>query len=176
MYPAVKSVLDATNMLHNSKQLIEVARAKGIKVLHAPITFSDDFRELATDNLYGILANIKAGNAFLASDWGGNIIDSMAPVGQDIVVQGKRGLCAFASTNLDFILRQNGIETLILCGFLTNCCVESTMRTAYEKGYKVVTVTDCVAATSMEANQAAIGFTFPMFSIPLTSADLLTKL
>lgn len=43
-------------------------------------------------------------------------------------------------------------------------------------GYKVVTVTDCVAATSMEANQAAIGFTFPMFSIPLTSADLITKL
>lgn len=134
MYPAVKSVLDATNMLHNSKQLIEVARAKGIKVLHAPITFSDDFRELATENLFGILANIKAGNAFLASDWGGKIIDSMAPVGHDIVVQGKRGLCAFASTNLDFILRQNGIETLILCGFLTNCCVESTMRTAYEKG------------------------------------------
>lgn len=54
---------------------------------------------------------------------------------------------------------------------LTISCISSSSI-----GYKVVTVTDCVAATSMEANQAAIGFTFPMFSIPLTSADLLTKL
>lgn len=42
-------------------------------------------------------------------------------------------------------------------------------------GYKVVTVTDCVAATSLEANQAAIEFTFPMFSLPLTSTELLSK-
>lgn len=39
---------------------------------------------------------------------------------------------------------------------LTNCCVESTMRTAYEKGYKVYTLKDCVAATSIEANDATL--------------------
>ena len=37
-------------------------------------------------------------------------------------------------TNLEALLKENGIETLALCGFLTNCCVESSMRTAYEKG------------------------------------------
>jgi nicotinamidase-related amidase len=36
----------------------------------------------------------------------------------------------------------------VLAGFLTNCCVESTMRVAYEKGYNVITLTDCTAATS----------------------------
>ncbi len=36
--------------------------------------------------------------------------------------------CGFASTNLDFILRQRGIQHVALGGFLTNCCVESTMR------------------------------------------------
>ena len=59
----------------------------------------------------------------------------MRPAQEDILVDGKRGLCGFASTNLDFILRQNGIRTLALAGFLTNCCVESTMRAAYERGY-----------------------------------------
>lgn len=39
-----------------------------------------------------------------------------------------------ASTNVVFILRSKGIETVVLSGFLTNCCVESTMRSAYEKG------------------------------------------
>jgi nicotinamidase-related amidase len=43
---------------------------------------------------------------------------------QDIVVEGKHGLCGFASTNLDFILRSRGITNVVLGGFLTNCCVE----------------------------------------------------
>ena len=51
-----------------------------------------------------------------------------------MVVEGKKGLDAFPGTNLEALLKENGIETLALCGFLTNCCVESSMRTAYEKG------------------------------------------
>ena len=78
----------------------------------------------------------------------------MTPAPEDIIVQGKRGLCGFASTNLDFVLRQNGITNIALGGFLTNCCVESTMRTGYENGYKVVTLTDCTAATSEEGQKA----------------------
>jgi nicotinamidase-related amidase len=50
-------------------------------------------------------------------------VEGMQPSTEDVVVEGKRGLCAFASTNLDFQLRQNGIENLVLAGFLTNCCV-----------------------------------------------------
>lgn len=57
----------------------------------------------------------------------------MSAVKGDVVVEGKRGLCGFASTNLDFILHQNGVKNVAICGFLTNCCVESTMRTAYER-------------------------------------------
>ncbi len=64
------------------------------------------------------------------------------------MIEGKRGLDAFGSTNLDFILRSKGITTVVLAGFLTNCCVESTMRSAYEKGFEVITLTDAVGATS----------------------------
>jgi nicotinamidase-related amidase len=49
------------------------------------------------------------------------------------------------------------------------------MRTAYERGYNVVTVTDCCAATSVEAHAAAVAFTFPMFSLPMKHAELITK-
>lgn len=45
------------------------------------------------------------------------------------MIDGKNGLDGFASTNLDFVLRHNDINTVVLGGFLTNCCVESTMRT-----------------------------------------------
>ena len=102
--------------------------------------------------------------------------DEMQPAEGDIVVEGKRGLDTFASTNLDFILRSKGIDTIALGGFLTNCCVESTMRTGYENGYQVITLTDCVAATSMEEHHNAIEKDFPMFSQPMGHADVLALL
>lgn len=51
--------------------------------------------------------------------------------------------------------------------------VESTMRTGYEKGYQVVTLSDCVAATSPEEHDNAIRFDYPIFSQPM-SADEFT--
>ena len=120
---------------------------------------------------YGILAGVKEGAAFQNNEWGSEICETMKPSEGDLIVKGKNGLCGFKSTNLDFILRQNQISNVILGGFLTNCCVESTMRTAYENGYKVYTLKDCCAATSMAAQEAAIEHTFGMFSIPITSVE-----
>jgi len=100
----------------------------------------------------------------------------LAPQAGDVVVEGKRGLDTFATTNLDFILRARGITTIALGGFLTNCCVESTMRTGYEKGYHVITLSDCVAATSPEEHENAIRFDYPMFSDVMTSDGLLQEL
>ena len=172
LHDAVKGVMESSGMLGKSKDLVDKARSKGCKIVHAPITFSDDYRELS-DGIYGILANVKAGGCFKASEWGGKICDEMKPAEGDIVIEGKRGLDGFASTNLDFVLRQNNIENVVLGGFLTNCCVESTMRTAYEKGYNVITLTDCTAATSAEEQAASVEKTYPMFSKPMTASTFL---
>eukprot|EP00803_Ostreobium_quekettii_P009200 evm.model.scf_4054.1 EVM.evm.TU.scf_4054.1 scf_4054:3039-4540(-) len=90
--------------------------------------------------------SVKDAGAFKKGEWGAAIWDELSPGDQDVVIEGKRGLDGFMSTNLDFILRARGIENIALGGFLGNCCVESTMRTAYEKGYKVFTLRDCVAS------------------------------
>ena len=103
-------------------------------------------------------------------------MDALAPRPGDVVVEGKRGLDTFATTNLDFILRARGIDTIALSGFLTNCCVESTMRTGYEKGYHVITLSDCVAATSPEEHANAIRFDYPMFSEVMESGTLAGEL
>jgi nicotinamidase-related amidase len=99
--------------------------------------------------------------AFVKGEWGAEIVDVLAPQEGDVIIEGKRGLGSFATTNLDFILRGRGITTIALGGFLTNCCVESTMRTGYEKGYYVITLSDCVAATSAEDYQNAIQVRLP---------------
>lgn len=50
------------------------------------------------------------------------------------------------------------------------------MRTAYEHGFRVITRTDCVAATSPEAHDNAIRFDYPMFSLPMTAAAFIDLL
>ncbi len=175
LHEAVKDVMESTQMLGNAAATVEGARARGVTILHAPIMFAKGYHEISP-NPYGILKGVVTSNAFIKGEWGAEICDALKPQAEDIVVEGKRGLDAFASTNLDFILRSRGLENLVICGFLTNCCVESTMRTGYERGYQVVTLKDCTAATSKAEHDAAQKFTYPMFSRPLNHAEFLEEL
>jgi nicotinamidase-related amidase len=172
LHGAVKDVMQENDMLERSRAVAEEAREAGATVIHAPITFAEGYGELGDPaKVYGILKGVIDSNAFVKGTWGAAICDGMAPQVGDIVVEGKRGLDTFATTNLDFILRSREIETVAIGGFLTNCCVESTMRTAYEKGYDVITLTDCTAATSDEEQRVAVARDYPMFSQPMTGEE-----
>jgi ureidoacrylate peracid hydrolase len=175
LHGAVSEVMDKTDMLANTKRVVDAARKAGVPVMHAPITFAKGYGEISS-HPYGILKGVVEGECFVKDSWGAAIIDELAPQDGDIVIEGKRGLDTFASTNLDFILRSKGITTLVLGGFLTNCCVESTMRSGYENGYEVMTLTDCMAATSPQEHDNAIAYDFPMFSKPTTSEEFVSEL
>jgi len=175
LYDAVKPCMEEFGTLENSKKVLDAARKAGVLVVHVPIEFEKTHREISSTP-YGILADVKGGEAFEAGEWNSQFCDLMKPDEGEIVVKGKTGLCAFVSTNLDFILRQNRIHNIVLGGFLTNCCVESTMRTAYENGYRVYTMKDCCAATSIEAHNATYEYNFGMFSVPTTSEEIIAGL
>lgn len=174
-HDAVKDVMHTSNMLANTATTIEQARKLGVKIIHLPIQFSDGYPELTTRS-YGILKGVADGNAFRAGSWGAEISDALTREAADIVIEGKRGLDAFATTGLDLVLRNNGIQNLVVAGFLTNCCVEGTVRSGYEKGYDVVTLTDCTATFSEEQQHAAEQFTLPMFSQTLQHTAFLKAL
>ncbi len=175
LHDAVAGVMASTGMLANTAATASRARAAGAVIVHCPIEFAAGYGEISS-HPYGILAGVVASNAFVKGSWGARIADEVAPAAADIITEGKRGLDAFASTNLDFILRSKGIRTVALGGFLTNCCVESTMRSAYERGYDVITLTDCVAATSAAEHENAITFDYPMFSRPMTGEGFIAAL
>ncbi len=175
LHGAVSEVMERTEMMAKTQDVVAAARAAGVTVMHAPITFAAGYNEISS-HPYGILKGVVDGNAFVKGTWGADIVDELAPAEGDIVIEGKRGLDTFASTNLDFILRSKGIKTIALGGFLTNCCVESTMRSGYENGYQVITLSDCVAATSPEEHDNAIRYDYPMFSTPMSSSDFIADL
>ncbi len=175
LHEAVKGVMEKERMLPHTLETVEKAREMGATIIHAPITFTPDYHEL-TATPYGILKGVVDSKSFRQGTWGAEIVQDLTPKAEDIVVEGKRGLDAFASTNLDFILRSRGLTTVALGGFLTNCCVESTMRSAYEKGFDVVTLTDCTATMSDEEQNLAVEKNYPMFSRPMTHDQFLNEL
>src|ERR1043165_4396658 len=139
------------------------------------IEYQNDFTSKG-GTLHDAVKGVVDSKSFRKGSWGAEIVDVLKPQPGDIVIEGKRGLCGFASTNLDFILRSRGIDTIALGGFLTNCCVESTMRTGYEKGYNVVTLKDCTAALSEEEQRLATEKNYPMFSRPMNHREFLAEL
>ncbi|WP_223404745.1 cysteine hydrolase [Occultella gossypii] len=175
LHDAVAEVMSATDMLEKTKRVVAAARDAGVTVMHAPITFAAGYNEISR-HPYGILKGVVDGQAFVKDTWGAAIVDDLEPQPGDIVIEGKRGLDTFASTNLDFILRSKGISTIVLGGFLTNCCVESTMRSGYENGYQVITLNDCAAATSVPEHENALAYDYPMFSKPMSAEQFLGEL
>ena len=113
--------------------------------------------------------------SFRQGTWGAEIVDVLKPAPGDIVVEGKRGHCGFATTNLDFIHKRRNIDHCARRIF-DQLLVESTMRTGYEKGYDVITLKDCTAALSEEEQRAAVDKNYPMFSKPMTHDEFLTSL
>ena len=73
------------------------------------------------------------------------IIDTLAPERGDIVVD-KLFYSGFHNTDLDTILRARDIDTIAVCGTVTNVCCETTIRDAAHREYKVIAVSDANAA------------------------------
>jgi len=97
-----------TNTMNNTKKVVAEARKAGTKVIHVTISFAPGHGTISGE--YGVLAGVKEGAAFEAGNWGAEICDDTTPQEGGIVIGGKKGLCGFASTNLDIVLRQNNIK------------------------------------------------------------------
>jgi len=177
MYDAVKGVMEDNGMLEKSAAVAAKARECGAKVFHIGIQFKQDHSDNPNGGM-GILEACKGAELFTEGTWNAEFCDEMKPEADDVVVLGKRGLDAFPGTELEEKLKEHGIEHVVLGGFLTNCCVESTMRTAYEKGYDVITLSDCTACSSLTAQEAAAGpdGTFGMFSTQKTAEEFTAML
>ena len=175
MHDAVKAVMNTTNMLDNASRLADEMRAAGVSVFHAPISFEEDGSDNPNANL-GILAGCAQGKLFTRGTWNAEICDAMKPGPDDVLIKGKKGLSAFPGTDLQEQLMARGIETIAIGGFMANCCVESTMRDACEKGFNVVTLIDCVATTTEEGQKACTQGTYGFFSQPMTAEDFSAQL
>lgn len=170
MYAHIKEQLAERHVIKNLQNLLENARGKVAKIFYVPFhSFEEGFPELkkggpAYEGLRGIEIDMEADwgtGAWLRGTPGPEIIDELTPQKGDIIIEGKKTLDAFHSTALDYLLRANEIEYVAFTGFHTNWCVESSARSAYDKGYRVIVIGDCTATDTQEEQNYAEKWIFP---------------
>ncbi|WP_404294859.1 cysteine hydrolase family protein (plasmid) [Microvirga sp. RSM25] len=139
----------ASTVIPNQARLQHAAREAGIEVIFTVIeSLTQDGRDRSLDHRISQL-NIPKGS------WGAQVIDAVKPEGDEIVIP-KTASGIFNSTNIEYVLRNLGIEYLIVYGVLTDQCVETTIRDAADKGFLVTQVEDCCAAFTPENHKASV--------------------
>lgn len=171
----IEASAKASNTVRNTIQLIQHLAETPILIISAPIFFTKNYEELVDP--VGILKTVKDVGAFQEKTKGSQTIEELRPFQERILeVPGKRGLNAFVNTNLDEILQKRNIRHLVLAGAVTSICIDSTGRSAYEKGYYVSVLSDCISARTVFEQEFYIENVFPLYANTLTSEELLEQL
>ena len=86
---------------------------------------------------------------FEAGSWGAEIVADLPVEVDDLVVE-KPTYDALFQTGLEEELRRRGIDTIVVAGVTSHCCVDATVRAAFVRGFNVLVLSDCVAAFAGE--------------------------
>ena len=90
----------------------------------------------------------------------------------DIIVH-KNHISGFEGTDLEAQLRDRNIETVVLCGGLTDVCVETTIRQAYDKRFEVFTIKDATATIDLDKHEQTVSQNYLLFSKPLSTQEFI---
>lgn len=174
LHDGVKDEISRQGTITNAVKLAEGAREKGAMVIHTPFVFNEKY--FKDHEMIGIVKAVADGNAFREGTWGVEIIDELKPKEGDQVVTGKCTLCGFNNTDLEKIVKEANIKNVVIGGFLTNFCVESTSRTAYDKGYSVTVIKDATATNSSEEQNYVEEKILPLLGQTLSVDQFLDQL
>ncbi|TBN48458.1 isochorismatase family cysteine hydrolase [Pseudomonas sp. BGI-2] len=170
-------VADSVGTLANLKTVVAAIRKAGIQVFYVPHHRAEPDELARWKHPSPYQQGASHAQVFAAGTWGGEWHPDFQPEAGDVIVKEHWGGSGFANTDLDYLLKQHGIDKVVVVGMLANTCIESTSRFAAELGYHVTLVRDATAAFSVEAMHAAHEINGPTYAHSIvTTAELIAAL
>ena len=143
------------------KRLLAAARAAGLFVIHTREGHRPDLSDLPAAKKRRGQGPLTIGDAgpmgriLVQGEPGHDIIPELAPIPGEPVID-KPGKGAFYATDLELILRNQGITQLIVTGVTTEVCVNTTAREGNDRGFDCLVVSDCTGSYFPEFHEQAL--------------------
>jgi len=149
---------DSSSVKENSAEAIAIAREKKIPVIYVVLGFRNGTPEISTNNKR--FTDFRAKLAGADMEQFSKVDASVAPLEGDIIVI-KRRVSAFTGSDLEVILRAQGIQHIVLTGIATGGVVLSTLREAADKDFRITVLADCCADGDEEIHRVLTTKVFP---------------
>jgi len=164
---------EAQALLGRTAALVAAARGGGMAVIYVMVAFRRGYPEISAGNR--VFAALKDSGLFARESAKTDIHPAVAPVGDEPVVV-KHRVGAFSGTDLETLLRANGIGTLVLAGVTTSGVVLSTVRQAFDRDYELVVAGDCCADPDGGVQEVLLGKVIAQHARVVASAELVEAL
>ncbi len=159
-------------ILGNVKKAIITARERKIPVIYVVVGFRKGMPEVSLNNKGFMASKARLGSGNMEEFM--KIHTDIAPLDGEITVS-KRRVSAFTGSDLDVVLRAQGIQHIVLTGISTSGVVLSTTREAADKDYRITILSDCCADGDEEVHRVLITKVFPRQADVLSLEDWKSK-
>jgi ureidoacrylate peracid hydrolase len=151
-------------------RLIAVAREFDVPVIYTRYVLRPDYSDGGVI-IHELSPHLKEVDALVENSWDVEVVDALRPADGDRVIDKNRP-SAFYASSFDTTLTELGVDSLVVCGVTTNCCVESTVRDASQRDYKTFVVEDAVAEFEEDRHRVALQSMDRLFADVVTLADV----
>ena len=171
-----KSGMDITELkktVSPVSNLITACRGADVPIIFTRYVLRADYKDAGLRSGRG--PRFKEVISLVMGTWDSELDPRMDQRLEDYVLD-KTRYSSFYNTSLEVILRGLGVDTLIVCGVTTEICVESTVRDAYFRDFKIIVPKDAVAAMDIDRHKGTLATIEFGFGSVTTSAELINDL
>jgi nicotinamidase-related amidase len=136
-------------VIPNGQKLLAACRAAGVEVIYTVVeSLTLDGRDRSLD--YKV-----SGIFFPKGAWGAEVLDELKPLPNEIIIP-KTSSSLFNSTNFEYVLRNLGVEYVMVMGVVTDQCVETAVRDGCDRGFMMTLIDDACATFSEQRHKESL--------------------
>lgn len=168
---ALADEVAALGIVEQTVRLATAARAAGVRVVHCTAEFRDD-RAGSNDNAPMLRMIAKGHPHLIVGSPEAALVPELGPESADVIAARRHGLTPFPGTDLDAILRNLDVCTIVASGVSVNIGITGLVMVAVDLGYRVVLAADAVAGVPRDYAAAVIEHTLAPLATRLTTDEI----
>ncbi len=147
------SIIDIDSVIETNRRLADFANSQRWPIFYTMLEFEEDYSDAGL--LVAKHPDIKQMRAYMKNSFDSRIIAALKAEQTGTIIKKKR-YDPFIRSELEDSLREGQYRRIVISGVLTDVCVESTVRSAFDRGFEPIVVRDGTSTDSRELYEASL--------------------